>query len=284
MKRNILLPTDFSKQAWYAILYAIALYKHESCNFYILNAFSAPSNIMKTLLDMEPGSELYEIAKAESETGLAKVLDMIAFRDYKNTRHHFIPITLFNHPVEAIKTVVEEKDIEMIVMGTRGETNSKKVVYGSVALNVMEKVRNCPVIAVPLEAKHNLPKEIVFPTSYNTHYKKRELNTLVSIAKTCHANICVLHVTKESSLSPQQLENQKLLKDIFEDVNYTFHQLRRLEIPEAINCFIESRDSDMVAFINKKHNFFESMLSQPLVKEIAFHSTVPILVMHDVRH
>lgn len=284
MKRNILLPTDFSKNAWYAILYALELYKREACNFYILNVFSATSNIMESLMNMEPGSELYESAKAESETGLAKVLDMIAFRDHKNPRHQFIPVTTFNNPLEAIKNIVEEKDIEMIVMGTRGETNSKKVVYGSVALNVMEKVRNCPVIVVPAEAKHHLPKEIVFPTSYKTHYKKRELNYLVDIAKTCDANICVLHVSRKAELDAKLLENKKLLETIFEDVSYSFHQLRHMEIPVAINCFIESRDSDMVAFINKKHSFFGSILTQPLVKDIAFHSVVPILVMHDLRN
>ena len=284
MKRNILLPTDFSKNAWYAILYALELYKREACNFYILNVFSATSNIMESLMNMEPGSELYESAKADSETGLAKVLDMIAFRDHKNPRHQFIPVTTFNNPLEAIKNIVEEKDIEMIVMGTRGETNSKKVVYGSVALNVMEKVRNCPVIVVPAEAKHHLPKEIVFPTSYKTHYKKRELNYLVDIAKTCDANICVLHVSRKAELDAKLLENKKLLETIFEDVSYSFHQLRHMEIPVAINCFIESRDSDMVAFINKKHSFFGSILTQPLVKDIAFHSVVPILVMHDLRN
>jgi nucleotide-binding universal stress UspA family protein len=284
MKRRILLPTDFSKNAWYAILYALELYKREACDFYVLNVFSATSNIMESLMNMEPGSELYETAKADSETGLAKVLDMIAFRNHKNPRHHFIPVTTFNNPLEAIKNIVEDKDIEMIVMGTRGETNSKKVVYGSVALNVMEKVRNCPAIVVPAEAKHNLPKEIVFPTSYKTHYKKRELNYLVNIANTCDANICVLHVSKKSKLDEKQLENKKLLENIFEAVNYTFHQLRHMEIPAAINCFIESRDSDMVAFINKKHNFFSSILTQPLVKDIAFQSVVPILVMHDLRN
>ena len=40
----------------------------------------------------------------------------------------------------------------------------------------------------------------------------------------------------------------------------------------------------MVAFINKKHTFFGSILRQPLVKEMGFNSKVPILVMHDLRN
>ena len=41
MRKKILLPTDFSKNAWNAILYALELYKNETCEFYIVNIFSA---------------------------------------------------------------------------------------------------------------------------------------------------------------------------------------------------------------------------------------------------
>jgi nucleotide-binding universal stress UspA family protein len=284
MRRNILLPTDFSKNSWHAIVYALELYKNESCNFYVLNVFSATSNIIDSLINMEPGSDLYETAKLNSEDGLAKVLDMIAFRDDKNSKHTFIPISTFNNPLEAIKNIVEEKDIELIVMGTKGKTGSSKVTYGSTAMYVMEKVRNCPVIVVPEKAKHILPNEIVFPTNYKTNFKKRELNYLVEIAKTCNASIKVLHVSEENELDNKQTENKKLLEDIIKDVDYSFHVLSSMDISTAINCFVESRGSDMVAFINKKHAFFGSILTQPLAKEIGYYSKVPVLVMHDLRN
>jgi nucleotide-binding universal stress UspA family protein len=175
MKRKILLPTDFSNNAWMAVNYAIELYKNDACDFYILNVFSATSNIMETLINMEPGSELYETAKDNSKKGLGETLDKLIINNNSNPKHHFKTISVFNNTIEAIKDIVEQKDIEMIVMGTKGETNSKGTIFGSTATYVMEKVRNCPVIVVPEKAKNTLPKEIVFPTSYKTHYKKREL-------------------------------------------------------------------------------------------------------------
>lgn len=284
MKRKILLPTDFSKNAWHAISYALKLYKKDQCDFYILNVFSATSNIIDSLINMEPGSELYETAKLDSENGLAKILDMLAFKDNDNPKHHFNTISTFNNVVEAIKNIVEEKDIEMIIMGTKGKTASRTRVFGSVAIDVMEKVRNCPVIVVPETAKHNLPKEIVFPTSYKTHLKRRELNHLVDLAKNCQAAIRVLHISTEDKLSEKQLNNKKLIEEYFEGVEYTYHSLSHMDVPTAINCFVESRGSDMVAFINKKHAFFRSILTHPLVKEIGYDSKVPLLVMHDLRN
>lgn len=284
MNRRILLPTDFSRNAWRAITYAQELNKNESCNFYILNVFSATGNPIVSLISLEPGSELYETARLKSENGLAKILDKLTLEKNQNPKHHFEVISKFNNTIEAIKAAVEEKDIDMIVMGSKGETESIKAVFGSVAIDVMEKVRNCPVIVVPELAKNNLPKEIVFPTSFKTHLKRRELKHLIELAQSSKASVKFLHIKTEEKLNKVQVNNKKLLEEYFENVDHSFHELSHNDIFVAINCFVESRDSDMVAFINKKHAFFGSILTKPLVKEIGYASKVPLLVMHDLRN
>jgi len=284
MRHKILLPTDFSKNAWQAINYATELYKNEYCDFYILNVFSATGNILESLMNMEPGSELYSAAKEKSEKGLSTTLDKLILNKKGDVNHQFKTISSFNNVIEAIKQIVEKKDIEMIIMGTKGETYSRTTAFGSTATYVMEKIRNCPVIVVPKNAKTLLPKEIVFPTSYKTHYKRRELNYLTNLAKKCDATIEVLHISEENELSKNQKENKQLLEEIIYDTNFKFHSLSHNDVETAVNIFVESRDSDMVAFINKKHTFFGSVLTNPMVKGITFHSKVPILVMHDLRN
>jgi len=284
MRHKILLPTDFSKNSIRAINYARELYKNDYCDFYILNVFSATGNILESLLNLEPGSELYETAKLHSENGLAKVFDMITMSDSYNPKHHFEVFSEFNNVVESIKQFVDKKDIEMIVMGTKGQTHSRATAFGSTAINIMEKVRNCPVLVVPHNAKIELPKEIVFPSNFRTHFKRRELIYLSEIAKKSDANIAILYINKEEKLDKDQKENKELLKEILEGVNYTFHTLSNHSIQSAVNIFVESRSSDMVAFINKKHAFFGSILSNPMVKEISFHLNVPILAMHDFKN
>lgn len=282
MKHKILLPTDFSDNARHAINYAIELYKNEDCDFYILNVFSATGNVMQSLINLEPGSGLYETKKAASQNGLETILGQLILGDNSNPKHQFKTISVFNNTIEAIKGVVEQKDIEMIIMGTKGETHSRATAFGSTATYVMEKVRNCPVMVVPQKAKIELPKEIVFPTDYKIPYKRRELSYLTGIAKKCSANIVILHICEEDELDKNQIENKQLLEEILEGTNYKFHSLSHNSIVTAVNIFVESRGSDMVAFINKKHAFFGSILTNPMVKEISFHLNVPILAMHDL--
>jgi nucleotide-binding universal stress UspA family protein len=284
MRHKVLLPTDFSKNSVRAINYARELYKNEPCDFYLLNVFSATGDILESLLNMEPGSELYETAKLNSENGLAKVYDMIAMSGSNNPKHRFDVISTFNNVVEAIKDIVDKKDIEMIIMGTKGETHSRTTAFGSTAIYVMEKVRNCPVLVVPESAKIEMPKEIVFPTDYKIYYKRRELIYLTDIAKKSDATIVILHVLEKDDLDERQEQNKRLLEEILQGVDYKFHNLSHTSVITAVNIFVESRESDMVAFINKKHTFFGSILTNPMVKEISFHLNVPILAMHDLRN
>ena len=284
MKHKILLPTDFSDNAWHAIQYATELFKNEATDFYILNVFSAGGNIVENLMNPQSGGDLYESKKWESEKGLSQVLDRLILGEESNPKHQFKVISMFSHTIDAIKEVVDKKDIEMIVMGTKGETYSRTAGFGSTAMYVMEKVRNCPVIVVPQDAVVELPKEIVFPTAFKVPFKRRELVYLTDIAKKSDATIVVLHVKEEDELDTNQKENKALLEEILEGTKYKHHTLSHSSVITAINVFVESRGSGMVAFINKKHKFFGSILTSPLVKEISFHLNVPILAMHDLRN
>ena len=50
MMRNILLPTDFSKNSMNAINYALAFLKDQKCKFYILNVQKASSFITDDMM------------------------------------------------------------------------------------------------------------------------------------------------------------------------------------------------------------------------------------------
>jgi len=284
MRKRILLTTDFSKGAWNAIAYALELYKKTECYFYVLNTFMPSSYLKDSLMASQPDEDTLSKVRQESEEGLVRISRMITFREENNPKHEFTTISLRSDLLDAIKKIVEDKDIDLVVMGTKGETNETNILFGSNAIMTMEKIRNCPVLVVPEDTDSIVPKEIVFPTSYKTHYKKQELNHLIEIAHLSKAAIRILHVEKEDELDKNQLAHKQLLEEYFKGLEYSYHTLTHIAVADAVHSFVESRDSDMVAFINKKHKFFGSFLRRPLVKEIGYHSTVPILVMHDLRN
>lgn len=279
MKRRILLPTDFSKNAQNAIDYAVDLYENEVCDFYILNTYSVDPFIM----ELSAARDLQE-SKKKSTAGLTKVLKRLTNTNVSE-HHNFQIISECGSLIDNMKALVDKHDIYMVIMGAKGDTDSRTEIYGSQTILAMEKVRNCPVLAIPAKVNFKELTEIVFPTDYKAHFKRREFQYLVDIAKISGASIRVLHVLdKDEDLDKDQRLNQKLLKDYFVDLQYSFHTLHNIEVQTALNSFIESRGSDMVAFLNKKHSFFSYLLSKPMVKGLGSHSTIPVLALHDLNN
>ena len=279
MKRRLLLPTDFSKNAQNAIDYAIDLYKNEVCDFYILNTYSVDPFMM----ELTAARDL-EDSKQRSIAGLTKVLKRLT--DTNGSKNHNFEIASeCGSLIDIMKALVDKNDIYMVIMGTKGDTDRRTEIYGSQTALAMEKIRNCPVLAIPAKVNFKELKEIIFPTDYKAHFKRREFQYLIDIAKISGASICVLHVLDEDEdLDEDQRHNQKLLKDYFVGLKHSFHTLHNIEVQVALNSFIESRGSDMVAFINKKHSFFSYLLSKPMVKGLGSHSTIPVLALHDLNN
>lgn len=283
MKKKILIPTDFSKNAWNAITYAADLFKNKECSFFLLNAYNATMHSRGHLMKDKAEMLSFETEKNKSASGLANILEMLDFRGL-NEKHEYHIVSVKDDPLSAIQSTIEKKDIELVVMGTKGASNYENKLFGSNTINVMENLRSSPILGIPLDARLVHVKEVVFPTSFKTHYKRRELIHLVEIAKLQDANICVLHVNDHTELTVEQQENKQLLEECLEDASFSLHHIGGSDINSGVKRFVESRGSDMVSFINRKHSFLDSIFSTPMVKELGMFSKVPLLVMHDTSH
>lgn len=282
MDKRVLLPTDYSKNAWNAIRYAFELYKDVQCDFYLMNAFHVSGYNLDSMRIPEVGEPLYEAAKKEAEEGMERLMEMLKIHP-ENNKHKIHTIITFNSLSEAIRHVIEKKDIDIIIMGTKGVTDAKARIFGTNTVSVMERIRECPVIAVPNDFSVEPPKEIVFPTDYKSHFKKMKIEHLIEIAKLHEAKINVLHIdkNKDGKLSREEENNKQLLQEILDGTDYEMHFLSSVKVSKGINLFVESTHCNMIVFMNRKHLFFGSILSNPLVKEIGYDPKVPILELND---
>lgn len=280
MNKRVLLPTDYSKNALNAIRYALGLYKDVQCDFYFLNAFQSTGYSLDSLMVSEVGERNYEAAKLESTMGMDRLKEVLRLQP-KNDKHTFHTVCTFNSLLVAVEEVLKAKDIDIIVMGTKGITASSNAILGTNTVGIMEKITQCPVIAVPDSFRFSPPKEIVFPTDYKTAFRRKELGYMFEIAKMHGSGIHVLHIEKESRLNQGQENNKALLADMMADIDHSFHTLTKVKVAQGIETFMQSRGSDMIAFLNRKHRFFNSILTNPLIKEIGYDSKIPILVLKD---
>jgi nucleotide-binding universal stress UspA family protein len=283
MKKNVLIPTDYSKNAFNAIVYAFKLFKDYDCTFHIFHSYFLARSSKDNLLFPKPEPEEYDAVAQASKKKMDLLKDDVALLE-DNPKHTVHFDHKFGTLIELLNEKVKKENIDLIVMGTRGITNDRKVAYGRNSVNVMENMTECAVLSIPGNVSYKVVKEIVFPTNFKSEFKEKEMQTFVKIAKQENAAIQILHIGKEVDLSEKQQSNKEQLETYFEEVEHDYHWLQNLGVKEAVLLFVDQRDSGMICFVNRKHWFFGSIFSNPLVKSLGIHSRVPLLALHDARN
>jgi len=281
--KNILLPTDFSENAWNATKYAIELFKDEKCVFHLLNTYTpaiASSRFMATSLS---GGQLEDGAKHNSEVGLKKVLNKIN-KTYKYPRQTFKTISSFSLLVDEIKEIVENEAIDLIVTGTKGASGLDEVFMGSNTVRIIKSIKNCPVLAIPQFFGFIKPSEIAFATDFNRFYTQSELQPMIDLAEIFKATIRIVHVQYEiKALSEIQQFNLNMLRKYLSESEHYLHTVSELNsVSKTLEVFAEELDIHLLAMLNYQHSYMEKMTREPVVKRLAFHTRIPLLVIPEL--
>ena len=94
-----------------------------------------------------------------------------------------------------------------------------------------------------------------------------------------------MNVSKlDRQLTKAQEKNQEYLSDYLNETfpkKNSFHTITNKSVNAAIQCFVESRDIDMIIMVAKNLNFLQQILFDSLVEKISFHTTIPFFVIHE---
>jgi len=279
--KNILVPTDFSENAWNAIVYALSFFEKTACTFYLLHVDSLSYAKASNLPISEAEQFIEKTLTIPSKKKLNTLLKRIFEHFPSNENHHFFTLTDHNFFIDSIRNHVEERQIDFIVMGTKGATGLKKVIVGSNAADVIKKVK-CTTLVVPEHAKFNGVKELAFPTDYYLSFGVDLLKPMYELLQEHQARLHVLHISNTTeSLSLAQHDNKDLLKDYFSHFETKFYNLINKRVEDALDCFVQAREINLVAMVAKNLNYFQQILFHSKVEEITYHTQIPFLVMHE---
>lgn len=143
MKFNkILCPIDFSEYSDKAAFYAKELSKTFNSKLYIIHIIYEPAEFTGFYV---PHISFDKI-KTEIKSGAQKLMDEFINRNLKDFSNYEVVVTI-GDPAEEIVKFSEEKDIDLIVIGSQGKKGIEKVVFGSTAEKVVKRAK-CPVMCI----------------------------------------------------------------------------------------------------------------------------------------
>lgn len=265
---NILLPTDFSNNAQKAIDYAIYLLEKEACTFYLLNAYYIVPSAPGTKLDA--GNRL-ELLQRKLEAA-------------KNPLHRFERLLLTDTAVSAMEKTVANKDIDYLFMGTKGSSALREIFMGSVAVSVIKHIDGCPIIAVPGEYDCDIPDDILFASDFKHTFKALELAPLIKASSLWDSTINIVHINAKKELDNAQKSNKELLKKHLNESRHRFIKIKKSDsiVATIFQLEKEYKNIGMVALLKKKHDFFEKLTREPVIRNLTFKTEVPLLVLPQI--
>tara|TARA_R110002049_G_scaffold71370_1_gene183876 strand:- start:39933 stop:40769 length:837 start_codon:yes stop_codon:yes gene_type:complete len=276
---NVLIPTDFSKNAWNAIEYACDFFSKSPCNFYLLH-INPPDTLARTETSNNEGVVRQDVLAKPSKKRLQETLQRIKKSLPLNGNQRFFTIIDEGYMIDSIRKQVVDKEIDYIAMGTKGASNFKKNNIGSNTGNVITKVK-CNTLVIPENAKYIKLDEIAFPTDFHFFYLTETLKPFSDVVKRNNAATRILYIDKKGGeLNGDQKANKEFLDDYLSEHEHSFHFLTNKNIEEGVEKFVETNKINLITMLAKNLNYFQKILFHPTIPEISYYTEVPFLILH----
>ena len=142
LTKRILFPTDFSEGALHALPYALGMAKNCDAKLYMLHVIYDVATASGLYVPHVSFDEMYKDLEKSAQKELEK-FGCEELKDLKDVEYTVLRGT----PYDEILKFAQEKNIDIIVIGTHGRKGLDRFLFGSTAEKVV-RYAPCPVLTV----------------------------------------------------------------------------------------------------------------------------------------
>ena len=264
--QNILLLTDFSRNANNAIDYAMQLFSKEICHFYLLNVQRVSKYISSDLIT-SPYNTIHDAVIKNPKKTIDSLVNELREK-YSDEHFSFEGICDYDGFISSVKQVVAIKKIELIIMGTNGMSGIKESVFGSNTIQVVKKI-DVPTLVVPENYIYQPPDTILFIDETDEVMKADTLKPLKYFILKYKAQLHMSTDDKESNT----------IKEFLNDITINFIPITNLIADAMMNQAVLNHNIQMVSKVIKPKSFFKRIFSKSQTANFAYASKVPLLFL-----
>ncbi|PRD57282.1 universal stress protein [Sphingobacterium gobiense] len=274
---KILVPTDFSENAFLAARYAAEIAKKHHYSLHVVHFYTAISS----------GFDEHELEGDREESDLLKAdFTIKEWTSRLQTQYPDIAISYHNDRgllEEALLKEAKRGDYVAIAMGTTGASANKNIFWGSNTALIVAK-SPIPVIVIPNVHITTAIKKV----GLLTNFKQEELTTLQEFVHTFkqEIDVALIHVYKEGesvSSVNNRLDSWGFNVDEFSAVRRTTkitaptlkEDKDQDTIPEVIGKLIDVQDIDIILVSKTRKTFFERLFTSSVSKAMTLRLQKP---------
>lgn len=292
-QETILIPIDFSKNSMKAYEFGFKLANDMNANIVLLHVYFTPVYAASL-----PNGDIFNYQKQgfnreatiihkqveDKANALAKELDTLIDSGELPPINYIVKLRE-GIPEEEIVRYARRHNINLIIMGTRGSSQKKEDLIGSVTAEVMDRC-DTTVLAIP-ENKVYKPFDQVKNIAFLTNLDPRDIIALDDLLhREIKINKCILslvHVTDEHNRWDEiELGGIKeYLTNKYTELTVETEIVRSdNDFGEAMQRFVNNKQIELITLTSYRRNLFARLFNPSMARKMVFQTDVPMLVIN----
>jgi len=277
MKPSILVPVDFTDNAFNAYLYANNLAYFLDCTLHLVHVTSGSFDL-KEGLDIRAGEGHLDVIESRLK----------AFSRWhpNQIEEKFYPVettveALEGNAVKEILKIAKPDRFRFVVCGTRDKHTLKDKWLGTVSSDIAIQAE-VPVILVPNQAIFTNLDTIVVGCDYRSN-DDFVLAQIAILSDWFESNVHFVHV--------QQTPDEKFVvieRDILETLvafqkrplKVEMATIQGIDIVNSLFNYASNKKADLLIMISEKRSFLQHLLYTSMSRKAALETHVPTMIMH----
>ncbi len=270
---SVLVPTDFSKNAYNAMRYAISMMKKEMIHIVLLNTYQILPSTTEMFISIE------DILKLNSEKGLKSEIEQLK-KEFPNANFTYDLVSLYGNLKNGINEIIKNQTIDLVVMGTSGATGLQKLFLGSNASDIIRSIGK-PVLIIPENEEISQFNNIVLAIDYKQRVDTKMMNSLKLVAGMNNAFINIVSIVSKNEIEKIKASFDKSkVCDALKEFPHDYELIEGENVVESINLFIKEKKANMLAIIPQRLSLFESFFHKSISKELVMRAEIPMMAMN----
>lgn len=264
---KVLIPLDFSDNSKKALEFALGLFQDQKTTFILCH-------VVEMVYDFASQAA---IAIEGLHADAKKHLDRLIL-EYDSPVAKFEAEILEGTPSIQLTKLAEQKNADLIIMGTHGITGLQKVLIGSTAVSVL-KESSIPVLLVPVEADTSDTRKISLALELADH-EEALIEKVIKWSKAWEMKLQVIHIHKEKTFI-EKLALIGLEKHLKNRLGYNpkIHSKNSKDVIHGLQEFLNSHSESILTMCHSQKNLWDQLLRKGTSIEMAYKIRIPLLVM-----
>lgn len=243
--KTVLIPIDFQPAVGKVLHYIEKIFRDQSIDVELLY-----------VLQLSEKARMEDVQKSFSD---------FEHKYLEGTRLPYRFTAVEGNLLDQIQNKIDELHPALVAIGLSGNSLVKALL----------KLVRCPVLMIPAAIDAPAIRNIVYANDFHNIRVSSVLEPLWNFAKSSHARVHIVHVTKEGTLPADEEENS--LEYYLDHLDHEYVSIKNDDFVAAINKYASEKKIDLLALLLRDHGNNALPSRSNFVEELLTRSRIPIL-------